>query len=221
MSNALLVTCLCLTRDRREWLPKALDCFARQTYPHKQLLIVADKPSDWVAVLAAPLAFGAGDSIRVIETGPQCVGVKRNMGCADALGDVIAHWDDDDYSAPGRLADQVGRLESSGKAVTGYHSMKFTDGRSWWFYPGEPRGFALGTSLCYRRAWWHEHQFQEINCGQDEEFGRAAARAGQLEVAGDLDLMYATIHPGNTSPRALSAPCWHPLPGFERQEALC
>ena len=64
------------------------------------------------------------------------IGAKRNYGCERAAGDVIAHWDDDDYSAPERLADQVQRLLESGKAVTGFHSMRFTDGVRWWKYEG-------------------------------------------------------------------------------------
>ncbi len=72
------------------------------------------------------------------------IGAKRNFGCEHAEGEIIAHWDDDDYSAPGRLADQVERLRESGKAVTGFHSMRFTDGVHWWKYEGT-RNYALGT----------------------------------------------------------------------------
>ena len=68
-------------------------------------------------------------SIRLvhIEQG-RTIGEKRNFGAGRARGAVIAHWDDDDYSAPDRLEDQVGRLLQSGKAVTGYFAMRFTDG---------------------------------------------------------------------------------------------
>ena len=43
MEEQPLVTCLCLTMaGRSEFLKRAVECFARQTYPHKELLIVAD-----------------------------------------------------------------------------------------------------------------------------------------------------------------------------------
>ncbi len=37
-----LVTCLCLTRNRRAWLPRAIGCFLAQTYEERELLIVDD-----------------------------------------------------------------------------------------------------------------------------------------------------------------------------------
>lgn len=203
-----LVTCLCLTKNRREWLPTAIACFERQTYPNRELLIVADFPGD-VEGLIPP-----DERIRVMFTGSAVVGRKRNLGCEQARGEFVAIWDDDDFSAPGRLADQVPRLEKSGRAVTGYHSMKFTDGKSWWLYPGPKVGFVLATSMLFRRDWWLMHRFQEIQRDQDEMFGTQAASRKQLEVAGDLDLMYATCHPKNTSPRNMKAHMWQRLPEY-------
>lgn len=139
------------------------------------------------------------------------VGEKRNYGCEHAAGEIIAVWDDDDYSAPGRLADQVSRLVDSGKAVTKYNAMKFTDGERWWKFNGVEE-MVLGTSLCFRRSYWAKNPFEHRQIGEDHEFGKVARSAGQLEMAGDAgDLMYATIHPGNTSPRTLNNPVWKPL----------
>jgi O-antigen biosynthesis protein len=198
------VTCLCLTRNRREWLPKAIDHFRLQTYVNRELLIVADGESARDLVPESP-------SIRLIEIqGPIEIGAKRNFGCERAHGEIIAHWDDDDYSAPGRLADQVDRIVASGKSVTGYRSMRFTDGREWWQYSGSP-GYALGTSLCYRREWWREHPFSVKQIGEDKDFASEAGRSGELELSDAGDLMYATIHPGNTSPRQLSGTNWTKL----------
>ena len=137
-----LITCLCLTRSRREWLPKAIACFQAQTHEPRELLIVADQPSDVEGLVPdAP-------NIHVLYA-PGVVGTKRNIGSDAAAGEFIAVWDDDDWSEPGRLADQVARLLETGKSVTGYYSMKFTDGVKWWQYTGWPN-MALGTSLDYR-----------------------------------------------------------------------
>jgi glycosyltransferase involved in cell wall biosynthesis len=208
-----LVTCLCLTRNRREWLPRAIACFKAQTYANRELLIVADGEP------VRDLIPAEYPRIRLLVC-PEflTVGEKRNLGCGFSLGEIVAVWDDDDFSAPARLAVQVDALESSGKAVTGYHTMKFTDGRNWWQYRGAP-DFALGTSLCFRRAWWLTHRFQPIQCGQDELFSRIAGQERELVSQGDLDLMYATIHAGNTSARDLSKPMFQPLPGFTWKDA--
>jgi glycosyltransferase involved in cell wall biosynthesis len=137
------------------------------------------------------------------------IGQKRNFGSERADGEVIAVWDDDDYSAPGRLADQIGRLQESGNGVTGYHSMRFTDGQQWWQYRGE-ENYALGTSLCYRRDWWKNHPFKSVQVGEDNGFVADAVAHGQLISVDARELMYATVHNANTSPRCMGA-AWEVL----------
>lgn len=139
--------------------------------------------------------------IRLIETdGQPCIGEKRNFACGHARGEILLHWDDDDYSAPVRIADQVQRLNVSGLAVTGYRTMRFTNGYSWWLYEGAAH-FALGTSLCYRRTWWESHRFATVHIGEDNLFVNAAAAEKQISVTEAGEMMFATTHPGNTSPR--------------------
>jgi glycosyltransferase involved in cell wall biosynthesis len=191
------VTCLCLTRNRRQWLPKAIAAFQAQTHSPRELLVVADGEDVRDLIPSDP-------TIRLIHLESSIeIGGKRNFGCEHAAGTIIAHWDDDDHSAPARLADQVGRLESSGRQVTGYHSMRFTDGAKWWQYSGT-LDYSVGTSLCYYRAWWRRHPFPPLQVCEDNEFVRDAVAARQLATADAGDLMYATIHEGNTSPRNMA-----------------
>jgi glycosyl transferase family 2 len=151
------------------------------------------------------------ERIRLIEiAGPIWIGEKRNFGCERAIGEFIAHWDDDDHSAPGRLADQIGRILENGKAVTGYREMRFTDGTNSWIYRGAA-DFALGTSLLYRREWWQKNKFPAVQIGEDGIFTTAAAKQNQLVSAEAGDLMYATVHADNTSPRQLKGSNWRQL----------
>lgn len=137
------------------------------------------------------------------------VGEKRNVGCEQARGEVIAIWDDDDWSGPNRLTDQVRRLEESGLALTGYRTMRFTDGAKWWLYRGD-RDVALATSMMFRRPWWLHRKFGFEQVGQDESFWGDAVMAQQFTTVDDETNMYATIHPGNTSPRILADPHYRP-----------
>jgi glycosyltransferase involved in cell wall biosynthesis len=191
------VTCLCLTRNRRQWIPKAIRCFLQQTYRNAELLIVAD--GDEVRDLIPNEV-----SIRLIHLSEtRNIGEKRNFGCSRARGDVICHWDDDDYSAPARIGHQVEMLSESGLAVAGFHSMKFTDGENWWKYKGA-RNYSLGTALCYRREWWEANPFKPMPIGEDNEMVYAAQRAQQIVSEDAGELMYATIHDANTSPRMIT-----------------
>ncbi len=138
--------------------------------------------------------------------GKPSVGQMRNTGCEAARGDVIAHFDDDDFSHPERLADQIPRL--NGAQVTGYHTMRFTDGVKWWLYHSSAN-FALGTSLVYRKTWWDYHRFENVNVGEDNGFVRNARAVLVTADAGEMQ--WATNHSGNTSKRALKGRSWKEL----------
>lgn len=146
------------------------------------------------------------DSIRLlhIESGIS-IGAKRNFACEHAKGEVIAHWDDDDWSAPGRIEHQILSVQTSARAVVGFRSMEFRDvstGKRWRY-----RGascYALGTSLVYRRDWWDAHRFHALNIGEDNRFVGEAATERQLFTEDANGLMWASNHPGNTSPRNLA-----------------
>jgi hypothetical protein len=93
MTNPL-VTCACLTRDRREWLPRAIACFLAQTYEPRELLIVAtgrDAVDDLIP-LGDPrirlITLGWVPRIRLITSGwvSLAVGTLRNVACESAAG---------------------------------------------------------------------------------------------------------------------------------------
>ena len=108
------VSCIMPTRDRRAFVDQAVYYFLRQDYPDTELIVVDDgydkigdlMPDDpRIKYLRLPTV--------------QSVGAKRNVACQHATGDIIAHWDDDDWSAPGRLRRQVSALLASGADVCG------------------------------------------------------------------------------------------------------
>ena len=88
--------------------------------------------------------------------------------------------------------------------------MEFRSGNERWLYTGT-HGYALGTSLMYRKAWWQQNPFPDVQIGEDAAFARRAYFARQLVTAPAGDLMWATIHPQNTSPRRLAGKQWKRL----------
>lgn len=201
------------TRGRPEFAKRAVDQFAAQTYADLELIILddTDVPSfpqyrDYCGgVRVALWCTGKPVSYWRVD-GRLSVGAKRNIACSRARGEIICHWDDDDISAPGRIADQVARLLETGKQVTGYSDMEFVepDGTRWMYTAPESMvDYALGTSLMYRRDYWREHAFESLNVQEDNQFVWAARVAGSIVSVPAHGLMTATIHPGNTSVRQL------------------
>ena len=194
------VTCLCLTRNRRNWLPQAIQCFLNQTYQDRELLIVSDGEHIRDLIPEVP-----GLIRHIVVPDQTLIGTKRNIGCDLSSGDLIAHWDDDDFSGPQRLDKQVPRLAAGSISVTGYHSLPFTDGTNWWQYSGTP-DFAIGASLLFRRSWWERNPFEARQVGEDNAFVRRARDNRQILGVDDEGTMAITIHPGNTCARSHLTP---------------
>ena len=149
-----LVCSVMVTAYRPALAKRAIDCFRAQTYPNKQILILEN-----------------GDAThRPLQTDGVCqenrgrtVGELRNDAIALTLkshAEIIMHWDDDDWSHPERIAEQVALLQSSGADAVGYREMLFWrehgapgnqingTGEAWIYRQTNPL-YALGTSLCY------------------------------------------------------------------------
>jgi glycosyltransferase involved in cell wall biosynthesis len=87
------------TCDRRPFVPVAIDCFQKQDYPHRELVIV-DDGTDPIDDLVPP-----DPRLRYHRLSRRAVlGEKRNLACELAQGTVITHWDDDDWSPATRLS---------------------------------------------------------------------------------------------------------------------
>ena len=189
----MLVSCIMPTRARPAFAQQALECWRAQTYQPRELIAVDDfdAPSFERGISEAGVIY---ELIRRRMT----IGEKRNLACSRANGELIVHWDDDDHSAPGRISDQVARLIETGKPVTGYRTIRVTDGLNWWLYTGSP-DYAVGTSLMYERDWWLQHGFDALQVGEDNSFVGVARGRGAIASVDAGGMMYARIHAGNTS----------------------
>lgn len=202
-----LVSAIMPTANRRKFVPQAIACFLSQDWPNKELIIL-DDGDDAVDDLAPAGSYSRSAKYPTL-------GAKRNAACELAKGEFICHFDDDDHSEPHRITDQIERLLSSGKAVTGYHSLLFysvSDGKAYRF-DADPKRYVLGTSLCYRRDWWKAHPFPDKRVGEDNGFFREAMRGvnWQLIPAPGGQMMVARIHEHNTSPKSITSQ-YKPMP---------
>jgi hypothetical protein len=194
----LVVSCVMVTCNRPEWIPRAVACYQAQTYPHRQLLVVEDGGANGHLLPNDPTIC------YVHLDGKQIVGQKRNVANTLAAGQVICHWDDDDWSAPERVAEQVELLKTSGAMIVGYnilpfHDMSTGDVR---IYRGD-EGYCTGTSLCYWRSWWQAHRFQNVSVGEDNAF--VWESAGRVRGVSGMGRMVARSHSKGTSGRPAAA----------------
>ncbi len=190
------------TKNREEKLRLMYRCFAAQTWPDRELLILDDSPAP------SPFFSALGDDRVTYRhlTQPLALGEKRNRLVAQAQGELIAHFDDDDLYAPTYL-ETMARLrgEADFFTLSGWFAW-VEKTRAYWYWDTEQilpyryavsgkeavpqiraatqdpkeRGIELnlwgyGFSYLYKKAVWEKNHFPAIGFGEDYVFARKAA----------------------------------------------
>jgi len=108
------VTVVVPTRNRPDFLRKAVDCVMRQDYPGEIECLVVFDGTDPDLALVLP---GAARSVSV-TTNHRTPGLAgaRNSGILESDGELVAFCDDDDSWLPGKLRRQVRTLVASPEA---------------------------------------------------------------------------------------------------------
>ena len=202
-----LVSAIMPTRDRRELVARAIGYFERQDYRARELLVLDD--GDEPVREVVPVS----QRIRYIRIGEQLsVGEKRNLGCELAHGDIVVHWDDDDWYAPNRIGYQIEQLTAHGADVCGPGRLLYFDpyhDSAWLYqYPVAAEDpWVAGSGLCYRIESWGQEPFPSLDRGEDTSFVRSR-RAGRTLVLDDHRFLVALLHGANTSSRVGDWPWW-------------
>lgn len=217
MSGRSLVSCIMPTRNRPRMVTKAIRRFLAQDYPCKELVIVDDSAG-------APARPDAPATVRYFHEPPsRSLGEKRNRAIEHAHGEIIVHWDDDDWMSSSRLSYQVDELMRSGRDACGIDRMLYYDTRTrraWLYrYPPSGRPWVAGGSLCYHRAAWSARRFRSITRGEDTQF-LWSPPAMMLHVHDDFLFYVALIHGANTCTKPLDGPCWTPWLGPSPRELI-
>lgn len=210
-----------LTCDRPELADRAVQCFRAQTYEPRWMLEFD------TGKFTVHSHFCDGDTRRkaisfgelIVNHEPsesRTIGDLRNAANIMALEqfspDIIVHFDDDDWSHPNRIAEQVALLQASGADAVGYNEMLFwrdhcEQQKGAWLFNGST---IIGTSLCYWRAAWEKRPFEATSYGEDTNWLRGVKKQGvrafhvdpadaQWVRPGEDPRMVARIHKSNTS----------------------
>ncbi len=205
-----LVTCIMPTADRRSFVPRAIAQFLRQDYPARELVSL-DDGRDRVRDLVPDdprIRYEASDR-RVT------LGAKRNLACGRARGEVITHWDDDDWMSDTRLSRQVSALMRAEADVCGSSRLFLydPDRREAWeyVYDAGASPWLAGGTLCYWTAFWRRNRFPHVMEGEDAAFLRTP-QDKKIHDMRDGSFYVATVHPANTSIKRTDGRHYHPIP---------
>jgi glycosyltransferase involved in cell wall biosynthesis len=165
-----LVSCIMPTKNRRRFVEQALRYFEVQDYPHKELIVI-DDGDDLVVDLLAQHPLVRYYAPQHIHT----VGAKRNFACEMAQGEIICHWDDDDWYSPQRLSYQVALLLNDQADITALHLRHVLDlqmMQGWRCEDGLEAqagvtGMHYGTMMYRKSLWMYHARFQSSPKGDD------------------------------------------------------
>jgi glycosyltransferase involved in cell wall biosynthesis len=192
------------TAERRAFVLRSITYFVRQDYKNKELLIVDEEPS-------LDLPFSHPQIRRITLPSKRTLGAKRNFCVEAARGDLIMHWDDDDWMAPHRISYQVASLLREGAEVCGLQRMLFyqpATGEVWLYeYPDGQQPWLAGGSLLYTKDFWRRAPFPNVQVASDTRFVWAQ-QLDKRAVLADHTFYVALIHPGNTSQKNCAGPYW-------------
>ncbi len=208
--DSVLVSCIMPTANRRRFVPLAIRCFQAQDYPNRELVVV-DDGQDSVADLIPD-----DPQIRYVRLeGRRTLGAKRNECVRLCRGDLIMHWDDDDWIAPWRISYQAEHLLRERADVCGLDRVLFYEPereRAWLYrHSANTKPWVYGCTLCYTRAFWEKRPFPNVNVGEDTRFIWNGGPHRVLTLP-DNRFCVALIHPANTSPKRMSQTNWEAYP---------
>jgi glycosyltransferase involved in cell wall biosynthesis len=173
----------------------AAEAFLSSTYEGELELVILDNnetPLD-------PSVLPDDPRVKYYHCARMSVGALRNLGTSYATGDICVSIDEDDWSHPERVSQQVARLLETGKSVTGFHSIFYfheSDGSTFKYHYEPNRShppYACGSSQCYRKSWWEKHPFPAAGI-EDYAFQLEARNANQLDSIHGADLLVARAH---------------------------
>jgi len=150
------------------------------------------------------------------------IGGKRNLACSLSQGELIAHFDDDDWMARNRISHQVHALIDADVEVCGsrdllhYHVSK---GEAWRFtYPQNGSQGIAGSTLMYRKSAWEKNPFSEEAANEITPFIK---RLNQDQIHSiDTERYYVSIiHRRNSHSKNPAGRYWRRLP-FEALDQL-
>jgi len=200
-----LVSVLLCTKNNRKLLPLAIGSYLAQDYSNLELVAVIDgDDSTYDLVKDIPNVVTP-----YFDHNAQNLATKRNIGIRAAHGDIIVHFDSDDWSGAERVSEQVKLLQLASFKAVGYSSA------FWYDMTRELTTYCTcgvwGATLAYYRNYALENPWnEEVDVCEDIWFLNPLRILGQLgDMAGGENFV-ALAH-GNNAQRPFGQRGWEIL----------
>jgi len=199
------VSIVCITRDRRIFMPIMKYSYMIQSYPEEKLeLIVVDDGDDSIE----DTLFGVPNVVYVRLTEKKTIGEKRDIGVSKAMYDVITFMDDDDVYPNNSVLQRTAMLLASPKkecafcsVIPCYDICKYSS-----FMNAPPIQLSMServseATLIFTRKFWEERNFGNTQLAEGDAFIRG--REHMCRELSPQDIIVSLVHSRNTSSRKI------------------
>jgi glycosyltransferase involved in cell wall biosynthesis len=190
------VSCIMPTANREKYIRLATHYFTHQSYTDTELIIVDDGKHSVERLLP-------NDSrIKYFYSNPLGkIGLKRNYACSLAVGEVIMHWDDDDYYGVDWIKRSLSALEASDSDICGLNEFLFfspLQGKFWKYADlNSKKPWIAGATMAYKKSFWEQHPFKDVQIGEDYDY--IWNNNAKIYAHDYNDGFIATLHSANTT----------------------
>jgi len=199
------VSIVCITHDRRIFMPILKYSYMIQSYPEDKLeLVIVDDGDDPIedTLIGVPNVT----YVRLDKKGT--IGEKRNIGVSRAMYDVITFMDDDDVYPNNSVLERTAMmLKAPAKecafctVIPCYDIAKYSS-----FMNAPPLTLTMShrvseATLIFTRKFWEERMFEHTQIAEGDAF--IHGREHMCRELSPQEVIVSLVHPKNTSSRKL------------------
>jgi hypothetical protein len=200
------ISILCITKDRRIFMPLLKYCYMIQSYPEDKLeLVLVDDGTDSIedTLIGVP-------NVKYVRADPgMTISQKRNLAVQNAMYDILVTMDDDDVYPNNSVLQRVAMMLMEPKKECGfcttipcYDIVKYAS-----FMNVPPTHLTMServseATMVFTRKFWEERNFDDsVHIGEGNAFIRG--REQMCREISPQEVIVSLIHPKNTSSRRL------------------
>lgn len=198
------VSIVCVTRDRREFMPILKYSYMIQSYPEDKLeLIIVDDGDDSIedTLLGVP-------NVVYVRCEKMSIGAKRNLGVSKAMYDVVAFMDDDDVYPNNSVLERVAMMLkapskecSFSTTIPCYDISKYSS-----FMNSPPLKLPMServseATLTFTKGFWEENKFADVQIAEGNTF--ISGREYRCREISPQNVIVSLTHPKNSSSRKI------------------
>lgn len=197
------VSIVCVTRDRRIFMPILKYSYMIQSYPEDKLeLVIVDDGDDPIE----DTLIGVPNVVYVRLDEKKTIGEKRNIGVSKAMYDVIAFMDDDDVYPNNSVLERTAMMLKThpkecafSTLIPCYDIAKYCS-----FMNAPPMYLPMSqriseATLIFTRKFWEERPFGDTQIAEGDAFIRG--REHMCRELSPQEVIVSLVHPKNTSSR--------------------